>query len=104
MGPHEHGGHCELEFDGLEIPSENILLNEGDGLKITQIRLGPARLTHCLRSLGPSKPCKSSLARWRSRFRLAGCSPCMRPGCSTRAVARVRKYRWRKFRSPTRST
>ena len=57
MGPHEHGGHCELEFDGLEIPSENILLNEGDGLKITQIRLGPARLTHCMRWLGFAKRC-----------------------------------------------
>ena len=52
MGPHEHGGHCELEFDGLEIPAENVLLKEGDGLKITQIRLGPARLTHCMRWLG----------------------------------------------------
>ena len=57
MGPHEHGGHCELEFDGLEIPAENILLKEGDGLKITQIRLGPARLTHCMRWLGFSKRC-----------------------------------------------
>ena len=57
MGPHEHGGHCELEFDGLEIPAENILLNEGDGLKITQIRLGPARLTHCMRWLGFSRRC-----------------------------------------------
>ena len=57
MGPHEHGGHCELEFDGLEIPRENVLLGEGDGLKITQIRLGPARLTHCMRWLGFSKRC-----------------------------------------------
>ena len=57
MGPHEHGGHCELEFDGLEIPRENVLLNEGDGLKITQIRLGPARLTHCMRWLGFAKRC-----------------------------------------------
>ena len=55
MGPHEHGGHCELEFDGLEIPAENVLLKEGDGLKITQIRLGPARLTHCMRWLGFSR-------------------------------------------------
>ncbi len=57
MGPQEHGGHCELEFDGLEIPDENVLLNVGDGLKITQIRLGPARLTHCMRWLGLSKRC-----------------------------------------------
>ena len=52
MGPEEHGGHCELEFDGLEIPDENRLMQVGDGLKATQIRLGPARLTHCMRWLG----------------------------------------------------
>ena len=52
MGPEEHGGHCELSFDGLFIPPEDLLLEEGDGLKLTQIRLGPARLTHCMRWLG----------------------------------------------------
>ena len=52
MGPEEHGGHCELEFDGLEIPDENRLMDVGDGLKVTQIRLGTARLTHCMRWLG----------------------------------------------------
>lgn len=57
MGPEEHGGHCEIEFDGLEIPAENILLGEGKGMKITQIRLGPARLTHCMRWLGLAKRC-----------------------------------------------
>jgi acyl-CoA dehydrogenase len=57
MGPEEHGGHCELVFDGLEIPDENVLMQVGDGLKATQIRLGPARLTHCMRWLGLSKRC-----------------------------------------------
>jgi len=55
MGPEEHGGHCELIFDGLEIPDENRLLEVGDGLKVTQIRLGTARLTHCMRWLGLAK-------------------------------------------------
>jgi acyl-CoA dehydrogenase len=55
MGPEEHGGHCELEFDGLEIPDENRLMEIGDGLKVTQIRLGTARLTHCMRWLGLAK-------------------------------------------------
>jgi acyl-CoA dehydrogenase len=55
MGPEEHGGHCELVFDGLEIPEENRLMEVGDGLKLTQIRLGPARLTHCMRWLGLSR-------------------------------------------------
>lgn len=57
MGPEEHGGHCELVFDGLEIHDENRLLEVGDGLKVTQIRLGPARLTHCMRWLGLAKRC-----------------------------------------------
>ncbi len=52
MGPEEHGGHCELVFDGLDIPDEDRLMEVGDGLKLTQIRLGPARLTHCMRWLG----------------------------------------------------
>jgi acyl-CoA dehydrogenase len=57
MGPEEHGGHCELSFDGLEIADENVLMKVGDGLRVTQIRLGPARLTHCMRWLGWSKRC-----------------------------------------------
>ncbi|MFP5516614.1 MAG: acyl-CoA dehydrogenase family protein [Alphaproteobacteria bacterium] len=57
MGPEEHGGHCELIFDGLEIPDENVLMKVGDGLKATQIRLGPARLTHCMRWTGLAKRC-----------------------------------------------
>jgi acyl-CoA dehydrogenase len=57
MGPEEHGGHCEIEYDGLEIPAENVLMQEGDGLRVTQIRLGPARLTHCMRWLGFAKRC-----------------------------------------------
>ena len=57
MGPEEHGGHCELVFDGLEIKDENRLMEVGDGLKVTQIRLGPARLTHCMRWLGLAKRC-----------------------------------------------
>jgi len=52
MGPEEHGGHCEIRFDGLRIPDRNRLMEVGDGLKVTQIRLGTARLTHCMRWLG----------------------------------------------------
>lgn len=57
MGPEELGGTCEVEFDGLEIPEEHRLMEEGDGLRLTQIRLGPARLTHCMRWTGLAKRC-----------------------------------------------
>ena len=52
MGPEEHGGHCEIRFDGLEIDDADRIMEVGDGLKLTQIRLGTARLTHCMRWLG----------------------------------------------------
>jgi acyl-CoA dehydrogenase len=55
MGPEEHGGHCEIEFDGLEIDDADRIMDVGDGLKLTQIRLGTARLTHCMRWLGLAK-------------------------------------------------
>ena len=55
MGPEEHGGHCELTLTDLEIPDVNRLMEVGDGLKVTQIRLGTARLTHCMRWLGMAK-------------------------------------------------
>jgi acyl-CoA dehydrogenase len=67
MGPEEHGGHCELEFDGLEVPRENVLMEEGDGLRVTQIRLGPARLTHCMRWLGFAKRCVEIAQEYVSR-------------------------------------
>lgn len=70
MGPEEHGGHCELVFEGLEIPLADRLLEEGDGLKLTQMRLGPARLTHCMRWLGLSKRCVE-IARAYAEERLA---------------------------------
>jgi acyl-CoA dehydrogenase len=55
MGPEENGGHCELAFEDMKIPDEDRLMEVGDGLKLTQIRLGPARLTHCMRWLGLAK-------------------------------------------------
>ena len=57
MGPEEHGGHCEVVYEDMDIPAEDVLIGEGEGLKLTQMRLGPARLTHCMRWLGLSKRC-----------------------------------------------
>jgi acyl-CoA dehydrogenase len=57
MGPEEHGGHCELAFDGLRVQPEDILGAVGEGMKVAQVRLGPARLTHCMRWLGLAKRC-----------------------------------------------
>lgn len=57
MGPEEHGGHCEITFDGLRIPARNVVLGEGLGMRVVQTRLAPARLTHCMRWLGLARRC-----------------------------------------------
>jgi acyl-CoA dehydrogenase len=57
LGPEEHGGHCELEFDGLEVHDDDVFGGVGNGLKVVQVRLGPARLTHCMRWTGWAKRC-----------------------------------------------
>jgi acyl-CoA dehydrogenase len=46
------GGHCELEFDNLELTDDDVLGEPGKGFDYAQIRLDPARLTHCMRWLG----------------------------------------------------
>ena len=62
MGPEEHGGHCELRFDDLVVPDDQRLMEVGEGLKATQIRLGTARLTHCMRWLGMAQRAMSIAA------------------------------------------
>lgn len=52
MGEHGNVGHGEVDFDHVRVPDSAILGRAGDGFRLAQIRLGPARLTHCMRWLG----------------------------------------------------
>jgi len=49
------GGHAELEFRDLRVPADQILGEPGQGLRYAQVRLAPARLTHCMRWLGAAR-------------------------------------------------
>ena len=52
MGSGGPGGHCELTFAGVEVEADHILGAVGQGFQLAQARLGPARLSHCMRWLG----------------------------------------------------
>jgi len=49
------GGHAVLAFENLRVPTEDVLGAPGEGFKYAQVRLAPARLTHCMRWLGAAR-------------------------------------------------
>ncbi|MGQ0529670.1 MAG: acyl-CoA dehydrogenase family protein [Panacagrimonas sp.] len=49
------GGHGVLHFDNLRVPAADVLGEIGRGFRYAQIRLAPARLTHCMRWLGQAR-------------------------------------------------
>jgi len=52
MGAKDFGGHVEIRYENLRLPQSAILGGEGEGFMLAQSRLGPARLTHCMRWTG----------------------------------------------------
>ncbi len=52
MGTHGPGGHCEVLLEDCRVGSDSMLGGPGEGYKLAQVRLGPARLAHAMRWIG----------------------------------------------------
>ena len=49
------GNHCEIMLENCVVPADSMLGPRGQGHKLGQVRLGPARLAHCMRWIGSAE-------------------------------------------------
>jgi len=88
---HDHAprGHMHIKFHNVRVPKDNILLGEGRGFEISQVRLGPGRIHHCMRSIGKAEQALELMVK-RGATREAFGKPIIKLGKNLEVVSRSR--------------
>jgi acyl-CoA dehydrogenase len=89
FGWQDQHGHCEVSYDNVRVPVENLLGEEGSGFAIAQARLGPGRIHHCMRALGAAERALALMVD-RARNRVAFGRPLADQGVVRESIAKSR--------------
>ncbi len=82
-------GHMHIRFHDVRVPKENVLLGEGRGFEISQLRLGPGRIHHCMRSIGQAETALELMVK-RASTRTAFGKPIVKLGKNLEVISRAR--------------
>jgi acyl-CoA dehydrogenase len=82
-------GHMHIRLTDVRVPQDNVLLGEGRGFEISQLRLGPGRIHHCMRAIGAAEKAIALMVQ-RGLSRDAFGKPLISLGKNTELVSRAR--------------
>jgi len=86
---HAPRGHMHIKFNNVRVPEDNMLLGEGRGFEISQLRLGPGRIHHCMRSIGQAEKALELMIK-RAGSRTAFGKSILKLGKNVEVISRAR--------------
>ncbi|HBO15246.1 MAG TPA: acyl-CoA dehydrogenase [Porticoccaceae bacterium] len=87
--PEAPHGHMHIRLNNVRVPKGNMLLGEGRGFEISQLRLGPGRIHHCMRAIGQAEVALELMVK-RASTRVAFGKPIVKLGKNLEVVSRAR--------------